>query len=289
MSEQTPDAKNTELTLILGQMQQLFDPTLSGPESEAQIRAFIDERIATLSESASDERISTEQTGVSDFIVGTRRVASGSTTNDFLLDDPSAYVPLIVAAKQFYHILQTRPQFAPPDKQTSLFINAAIRGANFGQARYFGSIQGDPRKLFGALWDILDDETPPNQAVSISTIGEGAMCAQRAALVHNTLKILGVDSRLLFGKLAILGENGDSAESHAVVEFMAASGDTYLLDPANPNIVTEKDGTVSNLLPTLARVDLQQSSTTYEQKQTNIVDGQEDRSVIAKLIFTPNQ
>jgi hypothetical protein len=52
-----------------------------------------------------------------------------------------------------------------------------------------------------------------------------AMCSERAALAHNILKFLGIDSKMLTGKI----EN----EAHAFVLFSPKSGINFIYDPAN--------------------------------------------------------
>lgn len=101
---------------------------------------------------------------------------------------------------------------------------------------YFGSYVYDGGPRLGRIEEGKESSTPG--ATSVRVIGGAAQCAERAAIPHNGLLMMGVSSKYCIGRLEKYTNDGQkvSMEAHAFLEVVGSDEDTFLYDPANPKI-----------------------------------------------------
>ena len=171
------------------------------------------------------------------------------------MDDPAAYAKAFKWVKRQYAIGRENDPAGPA---RTTYMNAAIQGSVIGSLEYFGPHNGNDRSRMLIAGDIVggDDAHNPMAPVSIRDFGAAAKCVERAAVTHNTLRILGVDSRFNWGKLQLLGEGEVvKEEAHAWLTIKTDSGIHVLFDPTNPKLHKDKDGSVVWADPILRLVD----------------------------------
>jgi len=250
-------SREHELVEVLPQAVELFN--LPDELFAERLPGFVDERMRQLSEGASSEFMTNATKGTDEFVRPDR--LQQLLSKRFLMDDPTLYATLIN---------WVRPQFLearslnPNDSEDKSYVNAALRGAVMGQWAYFGSVSGNAEHLLSMEADIIPDFDPENDAavgdegdptrMSIADIGAAAVCQQRGLAVHNTLRILGIDSKYEVGQLAKI-INGELEEPvlHAYV-VITRNGKRLLTDPTNPIIWRRTGEGVTWLSPQITEI-----------------------------------
>lgn len=278
-------AHEGELHEVMSRIVPIFE--LSDEEFEEALPEFVAERMTELADGASTEVMTAQTKGTEEFIVPERpQQIMGIMTKPFLMDDPELYIKLIEWTRKQYRDLQAaNPGFDEEKK----YVNAAIRGTQVGQWAYFGSYAGSMKKLIQASADIISDEGDISPYVSIAEIGGGAVCHQRAAAVHNTLRILGIDSKFATGTLSqvVEGVSGES-ELHAYV-VISRNGKRILYDPTNPVAYKKEGETVTWLAPKLTEIPADTHELDVELPEVTITsDGAQENQLAHHLRYTFN-
>jgi len=136
----------------------------------------------------------------------------------------------------------------------AMYVSLVVNSVQATVNKYFRT-DGKPKHTRADLLaDIiaLDDEDDIAPHNSIADFKGVAECFEIAAVAHNCLKIAGVNSQLVFGKLKQHVEGmEDSTESHVFIMFTTPSGKRYLFDPANPGTCVDGNGQFAGYKATL--------------------------------------
>ncbi len=232
---------------VMEQVLPIFE--LEGDEFDAAAAVFVAQRSTELSEHDTSRTVGHDHGGTEEYISSeTEMLSSTLFSRPYYLDDLSAYTTSFEIVKGDFENLKAKFSV---DKA---YLNAVIRGANAGQARYFKSIRGNLLEYSNILADVIsDDEESPR--ISIADLKRVAICQERAAVVHNTLQIFGIDSRFEAGDLSVKNEDGSvDSEHHAFITFSNNEGERYVFDPTNPVITKDGDGNIISLAPNLIKV-----------------------------------
>lgn len=244
---------------------------LEGEEFDNAVTAFVTARIDELPKHSSTPSISMVHGGTSEFIgPETAMVASGIMTRPYYLDDPKAYEASFSYVKKYYEQFKSK---LPADRA---YLNAVIAGTNYGQAQYFETYAGDPAARLRAMADIIDDDVP--ESSSIADFKKIAVCQERAGVVHNTLLILGIDSKFETGYMSVENEDGTvDREAHAFLTATNSAGERVLFDPTNPILIKDESGNVVSIAPTHFKMnDTTGMEVDGDIKERTIVDGKQE-------------
>lgn len=222
------------------------------PENEysAGVETFVASRIEEFSNIPPLNSISLlHKDPVKDFIQPeTAMIAHVLQSIPYHLDDARAYDSTFNWIRQLYfRDSETNPVQDPERTLTK----ASVEATQIGLVQYFGSYAGDAAKRALAVADIIDEDRP--QSESISCFGSSAVCLERAAIAHNTLKILGIDSTLVLGRLREHDKDGSiiTSEAHAWILLRLSSGKQVQFDPTNPILYRNEMGEVTWAKPNL--------------------------------------
>jgi hypothetical protein len=112
------------------------------------------------------------------------------------------------------------------------------------------------------LGDFIDSEYS-QETFSISELKEVAMCMERAAVSHNMLHLLGIDSTLEVGELKIPdGEKG----GHAWLVIKGPDGIDRIFDPLNCHVIKDEAGNIIGVHPLVKKFDGSREEITATQK-----------------------
>lgn len=200
---------------------------------QEELPNFVTSRIAVLAEGTSRSTVTYDTCSFTDFIAPDRPIFPADDVLDqkpFVLDDPSAYELILSQVRTEYAKMV---QKSAPDRA---LINAALKGSFYGQAKYFGSYKYDGGPRLDRIEKGEESSTPG--ATSVRVIGGAAQCAERAAVAHNGLLMVGVSSKYCIGRLEKYNNGGQKVamEAHAFLEVLGSDGSTVLYDPSNPKI-----------------------------------------------------
>ncbi|HPR09360.1 hypothetical protein KDA06_03380 [Candidatus Saccharibacteria bacterium] len=213
---------------------------LAEGDFEPQVTKFVASRVAELSQDSPGTSIGMGFEREDGFIAADRpMVLSKLHSRPYKMDDPSAYTASFKWLKLQYSLLkQSRTTY----DDERLLIDAALRATQIGQVEYFGSYTGNETRRMVAVADLIGKDIPPSE--SIAVFGSSAMCKERAAVVHNTLKIIGVDSSFMVGNLHVVSLDKQMVEDqpHAWVVVRPKTGGVYQYDPTNPILHIDADG-----------------------------------------------
>jgi hypothetical protein len=200
------------------------------------------------------------------------------------LDDLAAYEAAFLGVRANYAKLRDK---MPPDKA---YLNAVVSGANYGQAAYFEGYFGNDRARRTSALDIIDDDAEGGVVqgpTSIAGYKGMPLCLERSAVTHDTLLIYGVDSKLHAGHIDNTAEDGTvTGEDHAFLTFPDTTGNEHILDPTNPVVAWNQDGTVAVANPAIYKCAPGADRQAVELKEYNIVDGQAVPKNVHKLTYT---
>jgi len=272
---------NESMLEIAGRVTPLFELELA--EGQAQFADFVDLRIGELSPDKQRAVGLINQGGTDEFIAPyTDMVLMALTSLPYHMDDPEAYTTAFPHVRNLYNQL-LGDGFAPE----RAYVNAAVYGTNYGQAKYFESVSGSPQKRLDIADEIISDDEAPED-LSIADFKSVAMCQERAAVVHNTLQILGVESRFATGVLERELEDGAIAsEPHAFILVSGTNGKQYILDPTNPTLVWESEGQLSGIRPAFYEYQPDEAGRqTVELREFTMVDGRQQESRRQRLTYT---
>lgn len=236
---QSENHENTEVVLRNPNFQQVAEtlaPILDlddDDEFREKAAQFIHDRIEQLS-NHEPRKIDGD---TKDFIAKQDRVDSGEggitvgKLRDFILDDETMYNDLLDTVRGYYKNWK--------DGKNGL-LNAILCGVDAAQSKYFNlRYTSDPLKellpklqgnIMIQLSDDPDDVEPDSSPVSIRSLRDCAVCAQRASVLHNYYTLLGFDSTLTFGQL----EGANAGEKHVWVRVSMNDSKDIILDPMNP-------------------------------------------------------
>jgi len=152
----------------------------------------------------------------------------------FVMDDDEIYHKLI----EYVHKIHDNGTEKDDD-----FLKI-LTSVQYAMNYYFGNISPISIEKWSEKF-----ETPGIESYSIAHEKESAYCSERAAVAHNLLLFLGLNSRYTCGTYAESLNSGteqhNSGELHGflIVEY---GGKEYLYDPTNPKILfDEKDQIIS--------------------------------------------
>ncbi|QQS20296.1 hypothetical protein IPL85_02510 [Candidatus Saccharibacteria bacterium] len=256
MSETNVSINNLDPTLYeLSEAQlaavKLFE--LPDKEFEDALPGFVEQRIAQLSEGVSRDTVTGSTPPFSTFIPPDRPLFPAEDVIDqqpFLLDDPNAYQAAIARVRSSYLHRVLRQDKSP--NVAKAFLNAAVWGTFEAQALYFGSYYGSTMERLNKL----EQKADTLRNVSVSELGDSAMCMERAGIVHNSLMLLGVPTEYFNGKLKKYDNEGKllKIEGHAYLIVEGTAGAKYLYDPANPKLTEYLEQGVSKAAPNVKKI-----------------------------------
>jgi hypothetical protein len=255
MSENLSQATNVDPSLIVGNspqdplevqhaimaevlpMFELDDVTFNQVVSD-----FVEKRVADLSTDAETNYVGFSGGGTSKFIgPDTPMLLSNLMSRDYFLDDNAAYTASFGYIRSYYKKLLAKH----PDNPDKAYINAVLQGANMGQASYFETWYGvDANARLDLAADIVSEDV---DRASIADFKRVAMCQERAGVAHDTLQILGLQSRFEAGTIEVKNEDGSTkSEEHAFVSVRNIDGTKVIFDPTNPKVIKNEDGLIVN-------------------------------------------
>ena len=141
------------------------------------------------------------------------RPGKGNMGSTFTVDDPEIYERVI-------------------DKISEYGDNRALLAVQHATTEYFGTYIPNAKEeaIRNAKFDI---QNPNPRNYSISDNKRGALCAERAAVAHNLLQFIGIESHYISGHMIEASNNTQRKERHGYL--LIKPGDTYLIyDPTNP-------------------------------------------------------
>lgn len=195
----------------------------------AQKNAFLTARLGQLeSETSPYEGPMHAYRGHHDgFIAPTTDVRPVARSAGFRLDDPRAYSLALDA----FRAVESGQEVAL--HHHAGYVGTAIAAAQMAQEVYFGNIkptpeQEDARNVAMAQGLLSGEATEP---FSIKELQNVALCTERAALAHNMLKVLGVQTKIVFGRMRV--EDGNSF-GHTFLQVEDGQGGSMIYDPTNP-------------------------------------------------------
>ncbi len=217
-----------------------------------ELPKFIQARTEALSEGVSRRVISDDTPSFTSFIASGRPLFPAESLLDqqpFVLDDPKAYEMTISRTRSEYKNLVRR--FDP----AKALINAAVRGSFEAQVLYFGSYYGNEWQRLHRLENGKESSVPGSTSVTV--IGDAAMCMERAAIVHNSLLMVGVSSEYCVGGLKKCDNEGKktAGEGHVFLEVVGPDGSRFLYDPANPKVTEYPEQGVRIARPNTQKLD----------------------------------
>ena len=125
----------------------------------------------------------------------------------------------------------------------SIYERAIDKISKYGDSRALIAVQHATTEYFGTLVPNAEQEairnakfdmpSPESKNYSVSDNKEGALCTERAAVAHNLLQFMGIESHFVLGNMVEKTASGEKDERHSFL--LIKPGDTYLIyDPTNP-------------------------------------------------------
>ncbi|MDB5168647.1 MAG: hypothetical protein JWO41_3 [Candidatus Saccharibacteria bacterium] len=287
MSEIAPSTPVTDPTVIaaherlqasMADILPLFE--LDAETGAAAFHDYITQKSTELAVEDGGKTISAGSGGTDTFIGPETNLLIGTMYRDFRMDDPKAYEASLSFIKQQFNDLKDK---MPHDRA---YMNAVIAGATVGQVDYFGSVGGSAEKMAKISADLISEDVAPY--VSISEYGQAAMCNQRSAVVHNTLHLFGVGSRLELGNLGTINPDGSvTQEQHAFLTIQNSKGQRVIFDPTNPIAYRNEEGVATWVKPALYPVKLDEEGRQRVALDEIIVaGGKHERRTAHELVYT---
>ena len=210
-SKSTTETLENEETKQESPLEQISDlPNIPSVRQE-----FIHKRTQELGKN-STRRINTDQylyaPIVDGFFDSEMRIQPGNG-NTFSVDDDSIYERVI-------------------DKISEYGDSRALTAVQHATTEYFGTLvpNAEQEAIRNAKFDM---PSPESKNYSISDNKEGALCTERAAVAHNLLQFMGIESHFVLGSMIEKTASGEIDERHSYL--LIKPGDTYLIyDPTNP-------------------------------------------------------
>ena len=226
-----------------------FSEILQAGVTADSISAFMDSRIDMLSRS-SDVRSVGIHTSCTGFIGADASIVSeGEISKRFFIDDPHLYDGLPSKVAQVYELLQSQHPELSEDE--SYFI-ASIHAVQFQQIEYFDNMIIGKRSLRAEMLGDYIDSKYPQETFSIAELKHVAMCMERAAVTHNMLRLLVIDSTLEVGELKV-ADGG--AGGHAWLVVKGVDGVSRIFDPLNCHIIKDESGAIIGMKPLVEKFD----------------------------------
>jgi hypothetical protein len=144
----------------------------------------------------------------------------------FYVDDASAYKLTL----ERMHALH-KPEDGPLSRPE--YVGKALQAVQAMEGDYFDSMAPGPEQELVRNLAMLQGAIPGSKPVrppSISELKDVAFCTERAALAHNSLRILGVRSELVFGAMEVEGETF----AHTFLKVEDGQDGSMVYDPTNP-------------------------------------------------------
>lgn len=280
ISEPNPTAQDDTYLGVAAEVTPLFE--LDETTAVEAFHDFVARRIDELSVGEQQTSVGAAKGGTDEFIrPQTEMILSELLSRPYHMDDPSAYE---TAFPQIRNLYKQYVEKMSPEKS---YLNAVIQGANFAQAVYFGSVVGNPHKRSEVSDDIVSDDPLP-ETFSIADFEHGAMCQERAGVVHNTLHIFGVESSFVAGDLSVNHEDGSTnSEPHAFLVITGSEGQKYILDPTNPVVYKDEEGQIKTFTPALYKLERGSEGRQHVTlAEFTLIDGAPQQSKTQKLTYS---
>jgi hypothetical protein len=254
----------------------------------AAMAVFLDRRTTELSLPAAETGVGSGSKGTDKFIgpeVNVELHYQPYLDRPHRLDDPQAYLASVPRIAEQFRQLQQRHPDMPREKA---YLNAVLRGVNRGQIDYFESIWGNARGQKALMRDFFDADGELAPPASIAEFKRVARCQERAEVVHNTLLLFGIPSKLEIGTLRIRDAAGQrSEERHAFVITQDSSGNELLFDPTNPKLTKNEAGDIIEAEPSIQKLQLDENNQqTVVLPEYVFADGNRQKTKTTELLFT---
>jgi hypothetical protein len=144
----------------------------------------------------------------------------------FYVDDANTYMLTLK------HMRELRDPEGAALSRTE-YVGRALQAVQAMEGEYFDNLQPSEEQGLIRNLAMLQGAIPGSPYVrpsSISELKDVALCTERAALAHNSLKILGVRSKLIFGGMEVEGKKF----AHTFVEVEDGQNGSMIFDPMNP-------------------------------------------------------
>jgi|GEM_PF-5487221 len=223
---------------------------MKAPEQEFENAAvdFVVERVGQLtSESLESDGLVHRYQGAHDaFIRYDTEVRPMPEGIGFYVDDASAYKLTLE---------QMRKLRDPEAGQLSRaeYVGTALQAVQGMEADYFENLKPTEEQEFTRNYAVLLGAIPGNaylRTPSISELKDVALCTERAALAHNALRVLGVESQLVFGGMEI----GAKKFAHTFVKVEDGQGGSMIYDPMNPWLTFNETREIMGIEPSITPV-----------------------------------
>lgn len=184
----------------------------------------------------------------------------------FKINDPEAYNYLLDSFANFYKAWNQ-----PVMRGLIGYSVVYALGNYFGNFYSTQNTERDNREFY------MDRSSADSEAIDLKELKgkQIAVCAEKAAVAHNYLKFLAIDSRLIFSDRCELTPG--SEEAHAYVCFSTAHGH-FIFDPTNSVIVKNPEGGVSSVEPALYKITPEQFEVLTQGKGGEVVVVHKDKT-----------
>lgn len=236
--------KEEVVEIILARLRIIMD--IEDPEEqEKEMRKFIKERLKEL-----EREIPQEQDTLSllinraegQFIHPETEIKRSWMVDGFKVNDPEIYITLLHNCRRFYNL------WNKPNLRT--VIGHSIIHA---LGEYFGNYIGTQTTESRNVKFYQDHTTLDSEPVNLSELKgkEIAVCAEKAAVAHNYLKFLGMNSHIIFSSKCIL--EGSTESAHAYI-ILATENGHFIFDPTNPILVEDSKGKINSISPAFYKI-----------------------------------
>lgn len=208
-------------------------------KQQAQRQEFIDKRIASLSKEVKNipSVIAIFTRKQDDFILPETRVQRHILMPGFYINDPEIYKIFMK------YIVQEYPKYKGTGLSGTVFLPVIYTlGEYFGN--YYGTQHTEERnrQFYYQQSESIDIAECKGKQL--------AVCAEKATVAHNLLKIFGIDSHLIISpNCHINSERG----AHAYIVFTTPKG-KFIFDPTNSVLVEDKDDHVKHIFPAIYKI-----------------------------------
>lgn len=212
---------------------------MQGDEFETWKSSFINQRLSELRADSWEQEFDSLTGYTNKFLSSTAEIKPLFIGRGFMVDDDDIYHQFLDTLHDFY---ERNEDFKKPNN----FKSFLLYGVQYGLQAYFGNMKpssGDQalreERLLRSGIISNDDNAGPEGPRSIRENKSEAMCAERAAVAHNLLKLADWESAYYVGKLSI---DDSDADLHAFIIYKTSRGTHNIFDPMNPEVVEDADG-----------------------------------------------
>ncbi len=242
-SLEKPEEKMDKLEEIMVDLQAIMET--EEPEAQKQTtRVFIEKRLEELKKEIPEKQSTLSLIGnkaEGQFIHPETEIKRNWMVDGFNVNDPEIYTVLLESFGKFY-------KYWNKPNPRSIIGHSII----YALSEYFGNHFSVKNTNARNCEFYKDHTTSDSKTIDLSELKEKnlAVCAEKAAVAHNYLKFLGMDSYIIFSDNCKLG---DSNDGHAYIIFSTKNG-KFIFDPTNPILIEDSEGKINSVNPALYKI-----------------------------------